>query len=363
MYELDDHNDNQGRYVFYVWSQSTFEQVIKCIKTPGTKEVTIIGPEEWEPLLLGCGSEDRLRTIQIAKKCNVKLRVYMGSVADKLNHRNKHNDFGFENWSNYFGHVIARRHSHGNGSLSYTPPYTPEYDKLEKHFTCMNGRPHWWRSMFIDKLYGAGLFDYGYISWHEWDYEEYKSLWDFEYWVPEKLEFQKDFKGTDGMCDIFVPPRNAFEKSVFSIISESNLDCLFFTEKTYVPIYHQRPFLIWGAPNSHAYLKKIGFKLFDNVIDYSFDSIEDDEKRCEAFVKQVTEICKIDKHELLKLTQSIAKENRDVYLDHLKTKKFVPKELIEYLEFNIKNSYHKQFEGYLECVNSYELLMESYNKK
>lgn len=356
MYELENHRDGIGNYVFYAWGPDGFEKVLKAINNPGTKNITIFGPEEWEPLLLGWSPEQRRETLELVKHKGINLQVYYGSVVDELNTRNVENDFGFENWSNYFAHRIALR------SADSVRPYIPEPENIEKHFTCMNGRPHWWRSMFIDKLYGEGLFDYGYISWHEWDYTDYKSLWDFEYWVPEKLEFQKDFRGTNGMCDIFVPPQE-FKKSVFSVISESNLDCLFFTEKTYVPIYHQRPFMIWGAPNSHAYLKKVGFRLFDNVIDYSFDSIEDDEKRCEAFIKQVREICKIDKHELLKMTAPIAKENWYVYLDHLKKKKFVPKSLRKFLKKETGKVYHKHFLNYLECVNSYEILMEFLKSK
>ena len=350
MYELENHHDNTGRYVFYAWGPDGPEPVEKALRHPRTKEITIVGPEEWEPVLLGGDRDTVDETLKFAARKNIKLNAYYGAVMDKqLNTRYQHIDFNIKHWPNYFGHRIAYRSKFG------IYPQKPEADILKKHFVSMNGRPHWWRCMFIDKLFGKGLFDYGYISWHEFDYEDYHTLWDFEYWEPKNLEFDSDFKQDNGMCDIFVPPKE-FKNSVFSIISESNLNCLFLTEKTYMAIYHTRPFIVWCVPCTHRYLKNIGFKLFDNVIDYKFDKIEDDEKRCEMFIQQVHDFCLIDKQELHKLTKDAAEYNFEVFLDHLKTKKFVPEGFEKFCIENIDNP--KQLLTYLECVNSYEPLME-----
>jgi len=349
MYELKYHQNN-GTHVFYAWGPNTPEQVMKCIDNPQTKEIIIIAPEEWEPVLLGGSSSAVYKTLEYAKLKNIKVTSYYGACTDKrLNFRYKHIDFDIKHWENYFAHRLAFRNKHG------VYPIKPDPTKLDKHFVSLNGRPHWWRSMFIDKLYGEGLFDYGYISWHEFDYEDYQSLWDFKYWEPKNLNFDKKFHQSNGMCDIFVPP-NEFANSVFSVISESNLDCLFITEKTYKAIYHQRPFLIWGAPYSNMYLNNIGFKLFDNIIDYKFDKEIHDEKRCDMFIKQVRDLCLIDKHELYNVTKDIAEYNFEVYLDHLKTKRFVPEGFESFCKNN--TDVHKQLQTYLECVNSYEPLME-----
>ena len=77
------------------------------------------------------------------------------------------------------------------------------------------------------------------------------------------------------------------------IESYSTGDSVFFTEKTWKEISQKRPFIMLGAKLQNYFLKKIGFELYDDVFDYSFDDMQTD-KRIETFINQIHQFLKLD---------------------------------------------------------------------
>ena len=67
------------------------------------------------------------------------------------------------------------------------------------------------------------------------------------------------------------------------------------TEKTYKCIENKIPFLAFGPKNFYKDFKSRGFKLH-NYIDYSFDSISENDERFRAFLKEVSRLIKEDLH-------------------------------------------------------------------
>lgn len=53
----------------------------------------------------------------------------------------------------------------------------------------------------------------------------------------------------------------------------------FITEKTYKAFYFELPLLTVGVRDTHAHIKQLGFELFPELFDYSFDDIHDDAER------------------------------------------------------------------------------------
>lgn len=351
MYEPNNYADNDIAF-FYIWSDkpNLTEEIIKAAEDPKIKKIFFFAQEEWETFQIG------LTTIDIesffSKYNNKKIYVVYGGVKHKLNNRYEvKNSPHFETWPNYFAHVTAHRHIEDDYKLK-----KPDPEELKKHFICMNGRPHFYRSHFIDEMYGAGFFDYGYISWHEFDIDDYKDKHEWKYWTPQKMEFDNNFHSDNGIADIFIPP-DQFTNSVFSIISESNLNCMFFTEKTWIPIYNQKPILIWGHPNSHTFLEQEwGFKLHRNIIDYSFDTEQDDTKRLHMLIEQIKKICLMPINELYKTTLDDAVYNRNLLLDHLKNKTLVPPKIDKICS---KHKHQDQIDYYYRVLNIHERLHEA----
>jgi hypothetical protein len=69
--------------------------------------------------------------------------------------------------------------------------------------------------------------------------------------------------------------------------AKSDLEFLNFSEKTFKPLSLGYPFISFCLPNSFAKIYSWGFKLYDELFDYSFDSILDDGIRMNHIIKQL----------------------------------------------------------------------------
>jgi hypothetical protein len=70
-------------------------------------------------------------------------------------------------------------------------------------------------------------------------------------------------------------------------------DKLHLTEKIFKPIVSKQPFMLLAAPGNLAYLKSYGFKTFNSVIDETYDTIQDNDRRTEAVVEQLHWYCNL----------------------------------------------------------------------
>jgi len=170
---------------------------------------------------------------------------------------------------------------------------------IKKFCTSLNSRPTVQRCKFIDELAKLSLVGNNYITWNSLDYKcDYK----FKYFDGKKISIEADKKIIIDTADDFLelpfpvaaldPPKEAFNNSLWSLVCEymneknSNYTQTL-TEKTWLPVAHKRPFISLGAKGINRNLEDLGFALYDEVIDYSFDDIEDFDDRLVEYMKQV----------------------------------------------------------------------------
>jgi hypothetical protein len=60
----------------------------------------------------------------------------------------------------------------------------------------------------------------------------------------------------------------------------------------------KHPFLIVTVPHTLQYLKQLGYKTFENLIDETYDTVINDAERALAIIKEVERLCNLDKQEL-----------------------------------------------------------------
>ena len=82
-------------------------------------------------------------------------------------------------------------------------------------------------------------------------------------------------------------------------------DKLHLTEKIFKPIVSKQPFMLLAAPGNLAYLKSYGFKTFDSVIDETYDTIQDNDLRTQAVVKQLHWYCNLTPGEKTDIIQQL----------------------------------------------------------
>ena len=130
-----------------------------------------------------------------------------------------------------------------------------------------------------------------------------------------------------------------YESTVFSLVAESNLTSpTFMSEKTFKPIAFEHPFIVWGSPNTLKYLHTMGFETFGHVIDETYDSIDDNNKRLNSIIKIIDNLFIDFKNKNLQfadtLTQQKLKHNREhFYNQELLLKMFIQEVVNPILEF------------------------------
>lgn len=199
------------------------------------------------------------------------------------------------NWDTYWFYKVNR----------VAPDLIPKFYDYEHHFICMNGRIRNHRMMLIDSLYKEELFKYARISWLNFS-EKQEIQYEFKYWSPETLYIDINEELIDGANGNFITlmqsptkhaklgmqytPPNEYYKSFMQVVTETDIHTHFITEKTVIPLILQKPFLALATPDFHGTLTKYGFKLYEEIFDYKFDSEKSLEKRIEGIVKNLKTI-------------------------------------------------------------------------
>jgi len=333
-----------GNYYYFLWGNCFPSEVYDMMKAETQpKGFYVIGPEEWEPVHLFNDSLAYEAFKYYVKDKGINFKIIAGAV-DHVDNVNFHlvGEEPFENHPTYFAHAII-----DHAILNNIQPYGIKKEKVQRLFTSLNGRPHKWRCEFVDNMYNNDLFDHGYISWHELDHDNDSYEYNWKYWTPQKMSFDINWERSDGMKDLFLPP-NEFKTSAISLISESNTQCLFYTEKTFVPIFHQRPFVIYGAPYANKHLEKMGFKIFDNIIDYSFDDILDNTERCKAYFKEVAKLKEMSYNDIVDNTYSKVQHNFYRMLEIVENKEYIGD---TWNKITKNNSHHQYLANYERILN------------
>lgn len=172
---------------------------------------------------------------------------------------------------------------------------------LKYHFITMNNRSHSFRCELMDKLAEHDLLKHSAYSWNNTD-TFLVNGYEFKYFDAKTKTFDDGFKTTGGQYYI---PTEYFESFV-QLISESDPSKLFFSEKISIALITGKPFIAAAGYKIHAYLRdSLGFKLFDEVFDYSFDNEPDRVKRWDMIVDNIKNLCNLSISQLKELEHAI----------------------------------------------------------
>ena len=220
----------------------------------------------------------------------------------------------------------------------------PKVDK-NQYFICMNNRPRHHRlvsGVYMDYL---NLLDKGIVSLNEQNYED-PGTSTFESMLLPHLNLYKDnyaeiiknqWKITQPKLPLIVDNKNLHDKcmpsdlnpdlydnTLINLVTETyyhfqynKVSNLFITEKTWKPFTAYQIPVIIGPKGEVDYLRCIGFDMFDDIIDHSYDS-EPDSTRVFGAINALKEtIEKYDVEELSKITKERRIKNRELYLSYL----------------------------------------------
>lgn len=104
-------------------------------------------------------------------------------------------------------------------------------------------------------------------------------------------DFAKNLAYTDQQ-----PIKKFIDESLLSLVTETNFVSgtpLFLTEKIFKPIGMKHPFIVVSRPYTLKFLKSLGYKTFDMLIDESYDNEEDDSLRLLKIVAELQRLKKL----------------------------------------------------------------------
>lgn len=311
----------------HIWNWYTLDEIIDSLVT--IKPSTFIWDvsSEWE--VNGGFDNPKLEELNsVILQNNIKAHMLLGTVSAEGYKRKPSkylSAFNFRFYPLYFLEVARR-------SLTYT---NEEHNPNRLFYAHIN-RPHLHRCILVDKLVEHELNNVGKFTWNILK-EEYDHNIDYEFahWYEQKIIADDDFKPQ--WNNSYFPPELEYFQSTYDLVVESTTESCFLTEKTFKPILIGKPFIVFGAQYSHKFLKELGFRLYDSVIDYSFDNIEDTYSRAEELCKELKRLNSILYSEQLKLLKEDIEYNQQLALQLCKDEGKYPLQFIEKHVPNIWN--------------------------
>jgi len=312
-----------GTRVYDEWNMGWWINNLKdVIKTISEKHIVFKQPQEYDFTNNNLFLYNEINDLLV--KYGKKLTIYTGAeFNEKINQHNS--NIEVEMWDGIYWFIKTNQYEHTNYTTISEEPTIPN-----TLFTSLVGlkvgRDH--RFYIMNEIFRYNLNnDLNLAVTTEITRENLKNITICDYplennspFVPIELTH---FEPKEIVLPSEVGNRNQVEipleykNSSFDIVFETVYDYFFATEKTLRPIFDKKPFMVFASPNFHSKLQeKYGFKLFDSIIDYSFDSIINTRDRYDAQIQQLVHIRdNFTPLDVFNLTKNISQHNYDSVLE------------------------------------------------
>lgn len=366
-------------FYFSVWTSNPEKYVIYLFANKNKITKVIINSlDDFLYNLIGGNDKVLDEILIICKQYNIPI-VMCSMYSEKYNEKLR--DFsGFDNfkrieWPTYwFTRTFLTMNKHENKilNLNILDKNVNLDTKFDFTFINLNHLAKKHRCQLVDLLYKNNLFDFGAISWRdniggfdknqkpigmtntEYVSKTNPSYYKFKYWKPEVLLLDHvNEKESLNAQDIL--PKH-YNECFMQIVTESD-DIIFeITEKTCVPLLFNKPFLVVGGKNFHNNLKDLGFELYDEIFDYSFDSDDSLLTRTEGVINNVLKINSIkDKTQLFKSIEEKLLYNRRIALEMALIN--IPDDIQQTVQELLNSNIHDSLTWFISQTKHYKNLL------
>jgi len=195
----------------------------------------------------------------------------------------------------------------------------------EKHFDVLLGCARTHRDFVYSSIIERQLDSKVLMSYHRWANQDLKTTsFQFE---TEGLEFEQSrtYQHTidpviyygKGMSLSQVVPISVYNQTHYSLVAETNFSNSynFYTEKIVKPIMAGRLFIAIAGQGYLEFLRSLGFKTFNNVIDESYDQEKDNVRRWTMALDQFEILCSQDPDQIQNQIADIVNHNQRTMLE------------------------------------------------
>lgn len=208
-------------------------------------------------------------------------------------------------------------------------------NNFKKLFLSMNTKAHYHRCEMFDLLCHFNLLDRGIYSWHNHPTRREDIKYKWKFWTPAVVTFDNDYQA-DSLSRVdqqHIIPKE-FNDAFIILVTETYVDQIFITEKTWQPILVEKPFLVYSAQHFYKSLTQQGFELYDEIFDYSFDQEPDNSKRAELICQELIKIKDLNLEELHNKIKHKLTKNKKIAHNIIKNKIGVPKIVSQFEHYN-----------------------------
>jgi hypothetical protein len=186
-----------------------------------------------------------------------------------------------------------------------------------KHFICLNANNSLWRILLVTWLHKTNIIDKCHWSWlrrasliSDWDKtllqtHLIETLNIFDFLKTKELDMSlEDLEihiNQDAVSDFYYLTDSLIDIGVETTPKHHQ----FITEKTWKPYLLGKVSFFFNNQSYYSILKNLGFELYDEIFDYSFDTIKDDDERLVGYYNELKRISEIPIEELRKKILSI----------------------------------------------------------
>jgi hypothetical protein len=291
------------------------DKISDDVITKSPDKIVIFTELEWEL------KQPTIEFIQLLKDRNVKIEIIFGSF-----HTKYYDDYcdrlglDYNSLTFWPTHWIPWSAICLRSVVDYTT-YQPNTD-FKYPFICLNNKNHIHRCALIDHLSKYNLIDKGIVTWHKFPNSQYR--YNFKYYDDSIRLIDDDFVTK---LDSFLLPRQ-WHESFLHVIGEATINADFITEKTVIPMLMKKPFVCISTKGWNQRLLDLGFVLYDEIIDYSYDSYDDVEVRADKLCESISKLS-TNYSELYKMIEPKILHNYNRCLEIIKDKSFIPSTVID----------------------------------
>lgn len=185
----------------------------------------------------------------------------------------------------------------------HTPATEIHTNARNKDFTVLCRLHKWWRAVAMADLWRQNLLDNAYWSYCEAPTDDHIHDCPIELdmipqlrWAVSKfcqqLPHYSDSAPQEQRNDHSITDQRYHSDAYANIVMESQFDVdgsngVFLTEKTFKPIKHGQMFFIAGAAGSLQTLRNMGYEVFDNILDNSYDLETNATRRWQSLTESI----------------------------------------------------------------------------
>lgn len=181
-------------------------------------------------------------------------------------------------------------------------------------FLFLPGKDQIWRLQLIKKLLDSKLLDNSLWSF----YKDHDAIFPaMQKLLPEKYEIE-EYRNQRFNPYLYgqIIMKIQYESTFFSLVTETGNNITFannsichFTEKTFKPLLAEHPFIIQSGEGHLEFLRSLGLKTFDSIIDESY------ENNNEKIVETCRYVLDLNQQDFYRKTDTIRKHNRQLLME------------------------------------------------